>query len=61
MKVPFTPGRTDATDAMTDAPSFDVLEPKSDGFPYWFAGVQRKFLRKGFRWFGFFLRSLLGF
>ncbi len=30
--VPFTPGRTDATDAMTDADSFDVLEPLSDGF-----------------------------
>jgi catalase-peroxidase len=30
--VPFTPGRTDATDAMTDAASFDVLEPRFDGF-----------------------------
>lgn len=30
--VPFTPGRTDATAEMTDAESFDVLEPKSDGF-----------------------------
>ncbi|MEO0730917.1 MAG: peroxidase family protein, partial [Pseudomonadota bacterium] len=30
--VPFTPGRTDATDDMTDADSFDVLEPKTDGF-----------------------------
>ena len=30
--VPFTPGRTDATAEMTDADSFDVLEPKSDGF-----------------------------
>ncbi len=32
VEVPFTPGRTDATAAMTDAESFDVLEPKSDGF-----------------------------
>ncbi len=32
IRVPFTPGRTDATDEMTDAESFDVLEPKSDGF-----------------------------
>jgi catalase-peroxidase len=30
--VPFNPGRTDATAAMTDAESFDVLEPKIDGF-----------------------------
>ena len=30
--VPFTPGRTDATDAQTDAASFDVIEPKFDGF-----------------------------
>ena len=30
--VPFTPGRTDATAEQTDADSFDVLEPKADGF-----------------------------
>ena len=30
--VPFSPGRTDATDQMTDANSFAVLEPTSDGF-----------------------------
>ncbi|WP_243367423.1 catalase/peroxidase HPI [Fundidesulfovibrio soli] len=30
--VPFTPGRTDATEAMTDAASFAVLEPKADAF-----------------------------
>ncbi|MEB8386149.1 catalase/peroxidase HPI [Rhodobacteraceae bacterium KMM 6894] len=30
--VPFTPGRVDATDADTDADSFDVLEPVADGF-----------------------------
>ena len=30
--VPFTPGRTDASDEQTDATSFAVLEPKGDGF-----------------------------
>ncbi len=30
--VPFTPGRTDATQEQTDADSFSVLEPKTDGF-----------------------------
>ncbi len=32
LKVPFTPGRTDAVQEMTDAKSFAVLEPKADGF-----------------------------
>ena len=30
--VPFTPGRTDATQSQTDAQSFAVLEPVADGF-----------------------------
>ncbi|CAB9531256.1 Catalase-peroxidase (Partial), partial [Seminavis robusta] len=30
--VRFTPGRTDATQAMTDVQSFAVLEPRADGF-----------------------------
>lgn len=32
MTVPFTPGRTDATQEQTDVESFDVLEPIADGF-----------------------------
>jgi catalase-peroxidase len=39
VSVPFTPGRTDATDEMTDAESFSVLEPRADGF--------RNYLRDG--------------
>jgi catalase-peroxidase len=39
VKVPFTPGRMDATQAHTDVASFAVLEPTSDGF--------RNFLKPG--------------
>lgn len=36
VQVPFVPGRTDATEDMTDTISFHVLEPKADGFRnYW--------------------------
>ncbi|MCW5963088.1 MAG: catalase/peroxidase HPI [Bryobacterales bacterium] len=37
--VPFTPGRTDASQDQTDVDSFAVLEPAADGF--------RNYLRKG--------------
>ncbi|QBZ98815.1 catalase/peroxidase HPI [Flavobacterium sangjuense] len=32
VKVPFTPGRTDASQEQTDVASFAALEPKADGF-----------------------------
>jgi catalase-peroxidase len=32
MTVPFTPGRTDASEEQTDVGSFSVLEPAADGF-----------------------------
>lgn len=35
IEVPFAPGRGDATAEMTDAASFDVLEPVHDGYRNW--------------------------
>ena len=43
VSVPFRPGRGDTTDAMTDAASFDVLEPLHDGFRNW---VKRDYVVK---------------
>jgi len=37
IKVPFAPGRSDATQQQTDVKSFAVLEPKADGFRNYFS------------------------
>ena len=37
IKVPFTPGRADATQEQTDVLSFAVLEPQADGFRNYYA------------------------
>jgi len=41
VKVPFSPGRTDASQKQTDEHSFAVLEPKADGF--------RNYVRNGYQ------------
>ena len=40
-KVPFTPGRTDTTQELTDVESFQYLEPEADGF--------RNYLKRKYR------------
>ncbi|MEM7261692.1 MAG: catalase/peroxidase HPI [Planctomycetota bacterium] len=39
IEVPFTPGRTDASQEMTDVDSFAVLEPAADGFRNYSSGA----------------------
>lgn len=40
--VPFTPGRTDATDEQTDVESFEWLRPEADGFRNYFKPHARR-------------------
>jgi catalase-peroxidase len=42
VQVPFTPGRTDASQEQTDVDSFAVLEPKVDGFRDYMSGEHRR-------------------
>ena len=42
VNLPFSPGRTDATEEQTDAAAFDVLEPKADGFRNYIAAGQQQ-------------------
>jgi catalase-peroxidase len=42
VKVPFSPGRTDASQEMTDVQAFAVLEPTADGFRNYFRSGDKR-------------------